>query len=294
MFAVRAEDLQPQLTWANSANVKTANQKVAEIKNGNDQLIGIKGVGSITGLDTQFLNCPGGGHAELVLRASWSEVEAGRQSPRLLLPILLAMSISGLLFAWRWKVRQVTAPNAPGRKDVADESVVGLRPPLPADLPQPSKPFTALRREFVEMSPEPQSDLQQYFKRLRELRTRFAERKSFLQGELGKARTWTGYVYEVTENDYYLTIHVSEDADDTDFGLANSPKSFAERVWGLQHGDVIRLDGDSWRRHWGFSDAARALARSRFNGSYPSANLAVSSMARLQFERYIHIEFNRK
>jgi hypothetical protein len=243
MFAVRAENLRPQLTWANTSNAKTANQKVAEIKNGNDQLIGLKGLGSITGLDTQFLNCPGGGHAELVLHASWSEAEAAQKSPQLLLPILLAASISGLLFVWRWKVRQVSTKNAPERNDAADESVVGLRPPLPADSPYPSEPLTALRTEFVVMSPEPQSDLQRYFKRLRELRTRFAERKSFLQDELGKAHTWIGYVYEVTENDYYLTIHVSEDARDTDFGMANSPKSFADRVWGLQHGDVIRLDG---------------------------------------------------
>jgi hypothetical protein len=41
------------------------------------RIIGVKAAGSIAGRDSQWIlgvrNCPGGGHGELTMHASWSE-----------------------------------------------------------------------------------------------------------------------------------------------------------------------------------------------------------------------------
>ena len=64
--------------WANTANVKVQNQSESNVDDAIDHhLVGVKAVGTITGLDLQNLvvakNCPGGGHGELTLHVTWTE-----------------------------------------------------------------------------------------------------------------------------------------------------------------------------------------------------------------------------
>jgi hypothetical protein len=66
--------------WANTDNVKSQNQSVANVvDSGGHHLTGVKAVGTIAGRDSQSIlgvkNCPGGGHGELTLHVSWTEDE---------------------------------------------------------------------------------------------------------------------------------------------------------------------------------------------------------------------------
>jgi hypothetical protein len=79
----------PQVTvsasgWVNTDNLKGQNQKVEEIRDGNNVLLGVKATGQINGRDRDTLvfgakNCPGGGHGELTLHVEWTEQVAVNQ-----------------------------------------------------------------------------------------------------------------------------------------------------------------------------------------------------------------------
>ena len=77
-FGKNPRDIDAKPAWANTANVKAQNQSVANVEDPVDhRLVGVKAVGTITGLDLQNLvlakNCPGGGHGELTLHVKWTE-----------------------------------------------------------------------------------------------------------------------------------------------------------------------------------------------------------------------------
>jgi hypothetical protein len=79
-FGKNPRDIDSRVVWADTDNVKTQNQSVVNIESPTDHdLAGVKGVGSITGRDSQNIlgvrNCPGGGHGELTLHVVWSEDE---------------------------------------------------------------------------------------------------------------------------------------------------------------------------------------------------------------------------
>jgi hypothetical protein len=79
-FGKNPRDIKALPTWANTDNVKTQNQSVANIESPADHRItGIRASGIITGRDSQNIlgvkNCPGGGHGELTLHVSWTEDE---------------------------------------------------------------------------------------------------------------------------------------------------------------------------------------------------------------------------
>jgi hypothetical protein len=71
------QSVTPQARWVNMNNVKNYNATTAEVRDANNRLTGIKGVGPINGLDSQYIlgakNCPGGGHGELTLHVTWTE-----------------------------------------------------------------------------------------------------------------------------------------------------------------------------------------------------------------------------
>lgn len=79
----------PQVTvstpaWARTDNLKGQNQKVEEIRDANNVLLGVKATGQINGRDRDTLmfgakNCPGGGHGELTLHVEWTEQVAVNQ-----------------------------------------------------------------------------------------------------------------------------------------------------------------------------------------------------------------------
>jgi hypothetical protein len=77
-FGKNPRDIETRPAWANTDNVKAQNQSVARLEDPADhRIIGVKGVGTITGRDSQSVlgikNCPGGGHGELTLHVSWTE-----------------------------------------------------------------------------------------------------------------------------------------------------------------------------------------------------------------------------
>jgi hypothetical protein len=77
-FGKHPRNVQVQVEWNNTDKVKTQNQSVVEIKSPTTNLpAGIKGIGSITGLDSQsylgFTTCPAGGHGALRLHVTWVE-----------------------------------------------------------------------------------------------------------------------------------------------------------------------------------------------------------------------------
>jgi hypothetical protein len=79
-FGKNPRDIDSRAVWANTDNVKTQNQSVMSIESPTDHhLTGVKGVGSITGRDSQNIlgvkNCPGGGHGELTIHVVWTEDE---------------------------------------------------------------------------------------------------------------------------------------------------------------------------------------------------------------------------
>jgi hypothetical protein len=79
-FGKNPRDVVSRAVWANTDNVKTQNQSVVNVEDPTDHhLAGVKGVGTITGRDSEYIlgvkNCPGGGHGELTVHVSWIEDE---------------------------------------------------------------------------------------------------------------------------------------------------------------------------------------------------------------------------
>jgi hypothetical protein len=77
-FGKNPRNIQSLPVWANTDNVKTQNQSVVNVEDPADhRFTGVKGVGSITGRDSETIlgikNCPGGGHGELTVHVSWTE-----------------------------------------------------------------------------------------------------------------------------------------------------------------------------------------------------------------------------
>ena|ERR1700729_35343 len=71
-FGANARDIQPRPEWVQTDNAKSHNQEVAYDRNGTE-VRGVLAQGSITGLDKQVFNCPGGGHGNLALHVTWTE-----------------------------------------------------------------------------------------------------------------------------------------------------------------------------------------------------------------------------
>lgn len=77
-FGKNPRDINAKPAWANTVNEKAQNQSVSNVEDPVDHhLVGVKAVGTITGLDLQNLvvakNCPGGGHGELTIHVTWTE-----------------------------------------------------------------------------------------------------------------------------------------------------------------------------------------------------------------------------
>ncbi|MDP9049495.1 MAG: serine protease [Acidobacteriota bacterium] len=77
-FGRHPRDVQVSVAWEGTDNLKTHVQSTEEIKDPQTHVtIGVRGIGTATGLDSQSLfgikNCPGGGHGELILHATWKE-----------------------------------------------------------------------------------------------------------------------------------------------------------------------------------------------------------------------------
>jgi hypothetical protein len=78
-FGLNARNVDSQPVWAGIVNSKSNTQTAANVESSTDHhLMGVKGVGSITGLDSQTIafgvkNCPGGGHGELKMHVTWTE-----------------------------------------------------------------------------------------------------------------------------------------------------------------------------------------------------------------------------
>lgn len=75
LFGKDPRDIDAQASWINTDKIKSSNQGIDYIadKSSASQLNSVKAHGNITGLDFEFLNCPGGGHGTLDLRVSWTE-----------------------------------------------------------------------------------------------------------------------------------------------------------------------------------------------------------------------------
>ena len=79
-FGKNPRDIESRAIWANTDNVKAQNQSVVNVEDATDHHVsGVKGVGTISGRDSESIlgvkNCPGGGHGELTVHASWTEDE---------------------------------------------------------------------------------------------------------------------------------------------------------------------------------------------------------------------------
>jgi hypothetical protein len=72
-FGANPADINPRAEWVQTDNVKGQNQQVTYDKDSQNQVRGVLAEGSITGLDKQLFNCPGGGHGTLALHVSWTE-----------------------------------------------------------------------------------------------------------------------------------------------------------------------------------------------------------------------------
>lgn len=59
-FGANPSDIQPHAEWVQMDNVKGQNQQVIYDRDSQNQVKGISAEGSITGLDKQVFNCPGG------------------------------------------------------------------------------------------------------------------------------------------------------------------------------------------------------------------------------------------
>jgi len=73
LFGANARDIQPRPEWVQTDNAKSQNQQVIYDRNAGTDVRGVLAQGSITGLDKQVFNCPGGGHGNLVLHVTWIE-----------------------------------------------------------------------------------------------------------------------------------------------------------------------------------------------------------------------------
>jgi hypothetical protein len=72
-FGANARDIQPRSEWVQTDNAKGQDQQVIYDRNGGNNVRGVLAQGSITGLDKQLFNCPGGGHGNLALHVTWTE-----------------------------------------------------------------------------------------------------------------------------------------------------------------------------------------------------------------------------
>ena len=79
-FGANAGDIQPRPEWVQTDNVKGHNQEVIYDKDPANHVKGVFAQGSITGLDKQLLNCPGGGHGTLALHVTWTEEQTSNGS----------------------------------------------------------------------------------------------------------------------------------------------------------------------------------------------------------------------
>lgn len=76
VFGAKPADIQPRADWVQTDNVKSQNQKVVYDRDAQNQVKGVLAEGSITGLDKQLFNCPGGGHGTLTLHVTWTEEQS--------------------------------------------------------------------------------------------------------------------------------------------------------------------------------------------------------------------------
>ncbi len=72
-FGPNPGDIRPRPEWVQTDNVKGHNQEVIYDKDPTNHVKGVFAQGSITGLDKQLFNCPGGGHGTLALHVTWTE-----------------------------------------------------------------------------------------------------------------------------------------------------------------------------------------------------------------------------
>jgi hypothetical protein len=79
-FGANPRDIQPRPEWVQTDNVKGHNQEVIYDKDPANHVKGVFAQGSITGLDKQLLNCPGGGHGALALHVTWTEEQTSTGS----------------------------------------------------------------------------------------------------------------------------------------------------------------------------------------------------------------------
>jgi hypothetical protein len=75
-FGANPADIQPSAEWVQTDKVKGQNQQVVYDKDAQNQVKGVLAEGSITGLDKQVFNCPGGGHGILKLHVTWTEEQS--------------------------------------------------------------------------------------------------------------------------------------------------------------------------------------------------------------------------
>jgi hypothetical protein len=83
-FGLNPRNVDAQPAWVAMDNVKGHNQTTTNVFDPVDHhLTGIKGTGTITGLDSQSIlgvkNCPGGGHGALTLHVAWTEDQQADQ-----------------------------------------------------------------------------------------------------------------------------------------------------------------------------------------------------------------------
>lgn len=72
-FGAGPADIQPRAEWTQTDNVKGQNQQLVYDRDSQNRVKGLWAEGSITGLDKQMFNCPGGGHGILALHVTWTE-----------------------------------------------------------------------------------------------------------------------------------------------------------------------------------------------------------------------------
>jgi hypothetical protein len=75
-FGANPGEIQPRPDWVQTDNVKGHTQQVIYDKDPANHVKGVFAQGSITGLDKQVFNCPGGGHGTLALHVTWTEEQA--------------------------------------------------------------------------------------------------------------------------------------------------------------------------------------------------------------------------
>lgn len=76
IFGTNPADIQPHAEWVQTDNAKGQNQQVLYDRDSQNEVKGVSAEGSITGLDKQVFNCPGGGHGTLALHVTWTEEQS--------------------------------------------------------------------------------------------------------------------------------------------------------------------------------------------------------------------------